>query len=261
MYEDSVMFSTLKTECLILDSVLESCYRFFIVDASSLVLSYLSTLFTVMFPIAKPYFLPMLESHHFISLLFPSIRHLVHSDVPIHGSGSRKNRTFEHYYNARRANRLVWKTVHRNCDSPRGKIRSLPLWGDVMENDGISFRDVWVSGIKKYFASSKFCPGFLLQCLTDLWGSNLPRSMELFEMAQISPKLDEMQFQLLSAILIQALVPLILIYIPQPIMIIGGMCGVYLGQIGYLVVMSNVSSIRFPRFLVIHSLLSLCFVM
>ncbi|CAL2046145.1 unnamed protein product [Caenorhabditis brenneri] len=63
-------------------------------------------------------------------------------------------------------------------------------------------------------------------------------TMTLFKMAQMSKELYKMQMQLLRAIVIQASVPLVLVYIPPAIMIIGGMCGIYVGQIGYFVVMS-----------------------
>uniref|UniRef100_A0A1I7UWG6 MatE protein n=2 Tax=Caenorhabditis tropicalis TaxID=1561998 RepID=A0A1I7UWG6_9PELO len=62
--------------------------------------------------------------------------------------------------------------------------------------------------------------------------------MNLFKMSQMSKELYKMQMQLLRAIIIQASVPLILVYIPPAIMIMGGMSGVYFGQIGYIVVMS-----------------------
>ncbi|KAF1753892.1 hypothetical protein GCK72_020449 [Caenorhabditis remanei] len=63
-------------------------------------------------------------------------------------------------------------------------------------------------------------------------------TMKLFKMAQMSKELYKMQMQLLKAIVLQASIPLILVYIPPAIMIVGGMCGTYVGQIGYFVVMS-----------------------
>ncbi|CAP25458.1 Protein CBG04823 [Caenorhabditis briggsae] len=63
-------------------------------------------------------------------------------------------------------------------------------------------------------------------------------TLNLFKKAQMSKELYKMQMQLLRAIVIQASVPLILVYIPPAIMILGGMSGIYVGQIGYFVVMS-----------------------
>ncbi|PIC29083.1 hypothetical protein B9Z55_020795 [Caenorhabditis nigoni] len=63
-------------------------------------------------------------------------------------------------------------------------------------------------------------------------------TLALFKKAQMSKELYKMQMQLLRAIVIQASVLLVLVYIPPAIMILGGMSGIYVGQIGYFVVMS-----------------------
>ncbi|EGT57644.1 hypothetical protein CAEBREN_32731 [Caenorhabditis brenneri] len=63
-------------------------------------------------------------------------------------------------------------------------------------------------------------------------------SMELLKLAQLSKNLYKTQMQLLKAIVIQAVVPLISVYVPPAIMISGSMAGIYMGEIGHWVVMS-----------------------
>ncbi|EGT59076.1 hypothetical protein CAEBREN_31949 [Caenorhabditis brenneri] len=61
---------------------------------------------------------------------------------------------------------------------------------------------------------------------------------KLFEMAQLSKNLYRVQMQLLRAIVIQAIVPLISVYVPPAFLIGGSMLGVYVGEIGYFAAMS-----------------------
>ncbi|EFO95270.1 hypothetical protein CRE_09405 [Caenorhabditis remanei] len=63
-------------------------------------------------------------------------------------------------------------------------------------------------------------------------------NMKLLKLAQLSKNLYKTQMQLLRAIVMQAITPLIFVYIPPAIIITGSMTGIYVGELGHFVVMS-----------------------
>ncbi|KAF1753850.1 hypothetical protein GCK72_020407 [Caenorhabditis remanei] len=63
-------------------------------------------------------------------------------------------------------------------------------------------------------------------------------NMKLLKLAQLSKNLYKTQMQLLRAIVMQAVTPLIFVYIPPAIIITGSVTGIYVGELGHFVVMS-----------------------